>query len=137
MSEHDDRERPRPELEPEADEAELREAERLREALEGGSEHDLAELARSLRAAWEPGDLSGVEHERLVRVAMSRARGGARGRVIYVAFGATALAAAAAFALRHSRAQRARRCELVQSARRDCASTIKSRNRATSRRPSR
>lgn len=99
MSEHDDRERPRPELEPDADDAELREAERLREALEGGGEHDLAELARSLRAAWEPGDLSGVEHERLVRAAMSRARGGARGRVIYVAFGATALAAAAAFAL--------------------------------------
>lgn len=108
MNEHDDHKRagsePAPvdgELPDElvADEAELREAERLREALEGRGGHELADLSRSLQAAWEPKDLAGSQHEQLVLAAMGRARRSQRGRVIYVSFGAAALAAAAAFAV--------------------------------------
>jgi len=108
MSEHDDHKRAGPEPAPVdgelpeelvATQEELREAERLREALEGEGSHDLAELSRSLQSAWEPKDLDASQHEQLVRAAVDKSRRSSRGRVIYVSFGAAALAAAAAFAV--------------------------------------
>lgn len=108
MKEHDDQKRAGPgsspvdvelpdELAP--TEEELREAERLREALEGRGSHGLADLSQALQSAWEPKDLDASEHERLVREAVDKSRRLQRGRVIHVSFGAAALAAAAAFAV--------------------------------------
>lgn len=108
MNEHDDHKRAGPEPTPvdgelpdelAPTEEELREAERLREALEGRGSHGLAELSNSLRSAWEPKNLDASQHEQLVRAAIDKSRRSSRGRVIYVSFGAAALAAAAAFAV--------------------------------------
>ncbi len=74
---------------------ELRESERLRHALESGDEaHPDAALARALAAALRP--------EELPRATAERAAGRVKVRkpnVVYVTFGALALAAAAGFAL--------------------------------------
>jgi hypothetical protein len=90
MSEHKDQE-------PTAEEQ--REAEALREALEGRGEHDLAELAHALRMADNPPEIDASVNAELVAGAIARTHRG-RSKVIYVAFGAaSALALAAAFAL--------------------------------------
>jgi hypothetical protein len=74
---------------------ELRESERLRRALEDGDElHPDAALARALGAAMNPAPLPRATAERLAgRAARSRPN------VVFVTFGALALAAAAGFAL--------------------------------------
>lgn len=78
-----------------ASEAELRESERLRQALESGDEaHPDAALARALAAAQNPAEFSRASAERVAARTTSR-----RPNVVYVTFGALALAAAAAFAL--------------------------------------
>jgi len=78
---------------PSADE--LRESERLRQALENDdADHPAAALARALRAAAHPVPLEPERGRRVTERALSR-----RPNVVFVAFGAAALAAAAAFAL--------------------------------------
>lgn len=73
---------------------EAAEAEALREALEDPTRAgDDAELARALRAAWEPGPLDEQRHAALVQAALARPR---RGRVVRVSFGAAAVLALAA-----------------------------------------
>jgi hypothetical protein len=77
---------------------EVTQSERLREALEGRAEHDHLELVQALSAAARSAEAPAP------RVDVTQALGAkpaARGRLIYVAFGATTavLAAAAAFAL--------------------------------------
>jgi hypothetical protein len=80
-------------------EQELREAEALREALEGRGEHALAELATALRAAESPSELPPQVNAALVRGALQGARRSGP-RVLYLSFGAAAaLALAAAVAL--------------------------------------
>jgi hypothetical protein len=76
---------------------EMRESERLRIALEtSDTGHPDAALARALKTALAPNTPGTGEAERAAeRLSSSRPRG----RVIYVSFGAVALAAAAAFAL--------------------------------------
>jgi hypothetical protein len=87
--------RPPPDPTPE----EVREAQALREALEGRGEHELAALAGALKLAHDPPELEPSLNESLVRAAIARAHP-SRSRVVYVAFGAaTALALAAAAAL--------------------------------------
>jgi hypothetical protein len=78
-------------------EDEMRESERLRIALEtSDTGHPDAALARALKTALAPNTPGTGEAERAAeRLSSSRPRG----RVIYVSFGAVALAAAAAFAL--------------------------------------
>ena len=74
---------------------ELRESERLRQALEtGDGAHPGAALARALRAATHPDSLAPEENRRVAGRAVVR-----RPNVVYVTFGAVALAAAAAFAV--------------------------------------
>jgi hypothetical protein len=74
---------------------ELRESERLRQALESDDvSHPDAALARALKAATRPEPLSPRDAQRLVPTAAPR-----RPNVVYVTFGAVALAAAASFAL--------------------------------------
>jgi len=78
---------------------EVREAQALREALEGRAEHELAELASCLKFAHDPPQIDRTLNEALVRGAIARAHR-SRSRVIYVSFGAaTALALAATVAL--------------------------------------
>jgi len=74
---------------------ELRESERLRQALEtGDGEHAGAALARALRAATHPDSLGQEGSRRAAARAVPR-----RPNVVYVTFGAVTLAAAAAFAV--------------------------------------
>jgi len=78
-----------------ATEEELRASERLRRALESGDEqHQDAALARALTAATNPVPLSPAAERRLLAQSAPR-----RPKLVYVTFGAVALAAAAAFAL--------------------------------------
>jgi hypothetical protein len=78
-----------------ASEDELRESERLRLALERRDDgHPDAALARALAAAARPTELARATAERAARRVGPR-----RPNVVYVTFGALALAAAAAFAL--------------------------------------
>jgi len=78
---------------PSADE--LRESERLRQALESDdSDHAGAALARALRAAARPEALAPERSRRATERALPR-----RPNVVFVAFGAVALAAAAGFGL--------------------------------------
>jgi len=87
---------------PSADE--LRESERLRQALETGDDaHAGAALARALRAAANPAPLAPEHTRRVAERALPR-----RPNVVFVTFGAAALAAAAAFALlvAHPRAEK-------------------------------
>jgi hypothetical protein len=78
---------------PSADE--LRESERLRHALETGDEaHAGAALARALAAAVHPEPLPPLRALRVAEAALPR-----RANVVFVSFGAVALAAAAAFAV--------------------------------------
>jgi hypothetical protein len=80
-----------------ADEA--RESERLRRALESGDEgHPDVRLLRALSSAREPASLS-PEASTRARAGLERARRAPRTNVVFVTFGAAALAAAAAFAL--------------------------------------
>ena len=73
-------------------EAELADSVRLREALEGGLDHPGAELAKSLRASWDPSEL-----ERGDQLLSSAVASRARGKLVRVAFGgAAALLALAA-----------------------------------------
>jgi hypothetical protein len=83
---------------------ELRESERLRQALEtDDAEHAGASLARALRAAANPEALAPERTRRVADHALPR-----KPNVVFVTFGAAALAAAAAFALlfAHPRAER-------------------------------
>jgi hypothetical protein len=76
-------------------EDEVRASERLRVALESDeTSHPDAALARALRAATSPEPLAAEQARRLAASATPR-----RPNVVYVTFGAVALAAAAAFAL--------------------------------------
>lgn len=78
-----------------ATEDELRESERLRQALEHGDDaHPDASLARALASALRPAELPRAAAERAVQRVKPRGP-----NVVYVTFGALALAAAAAFAL--------------------------------------
>jgi hypothetical protein len=80
-----------------ASDDEIRESERLRRALEDDDSNDAdARLARALRSATAPEPLTEPAAE---RARTKLRRGGGRARVVYVAFGAAALALAAAFAL--------------------------------------
>jgi hypothetical protein len=82
-------------------EEEVAQADELRADLEDPRrESELAELARTVSAAWEPRDLSEEEHRALVEQAVSRPRARARGaRVIRISFGAAAMVALAASVL--------------------------------------
>ncbi len=81
----------------EASDDELRESERLREALErGDASHADAALARALAAAVRPEPPTELTEARARGAALDRSR---RTSVVFVTFGAVALAAAAAFAL--------------------------------------
>ncbi len=75
-------------------EAERAAAESLRDALQHGHEQAEADLARALSAAWNPRDLAPAEHRAIVDAALSRRQ--ARGRIIRVSFGASAIIALAA-----------------------------------------
>jgi hypothetical protein len=78
---------------------ELRESERLRQALDAGDEsHPDVGLLRALRAAEAPESLS-PEADGALRGRHARRTRGSGANVIFVSFGAAALAAAAAFAL--------------------------------------
>jgi hypothetical protein len=79
-------------------EEETAQAEELRKDLDDPRrESQLAELARTVSAAWEPRDLSQEEHRLLVQQAVSRPVPRSRGaRVIRVSFGAAAMLALAA-----------------------------------------
>lgn len=79
-------------------EEEVAQAEKLRADLEDPRRaSELAEVARTLSAAWEPRDLSKEEHRALVEQAVSRPRTRARGaRVFRISFGAAAMVALAA-----------------------------------------
>lgn len=75
-------------------EEEARASERLRQALDRGDDtHEAAVLARALRAAVNPTPLPPAAERRAARATAPRAS------VVYVAFGAVALAVAAGFAL--------------------------------------
>lgn len=81
----------------EASDDELRESERLRDALErGDASHADAALARALAAAVRPEPPAERTEARARSAALDRSR---RTNVVFVTFGAVALAAAAAFAL--------------------------------------
>ncbi len=84
-------------------EEEVAESVRLRDALETGSEHAGADLARALTAALAPQPLDQDTSKRLARRATaSEERAAAepeRGNVVYVAFGAAAAVAALAAAV--------------------------------------
>jgi hypothetical protein len=98
----------------ESDKAERASAEALRRALEGsedgsspktaaGDPEGLAELAESLRAAYDPKALSTRDHEEILSRAVPAAKNGGRSNVIRVSFGvvsAMAIAAAMVFYLR-------------------------------------
>jgi len=72
-------------------EAELADSVRLREALDGGLDHPGAELAKALRASWDPSELArGAE---LLRSAVASRT---RGQVVRAAFGGAAVLALAA-----------------------------------------
>ena len=73
---------------------ELAEAAKLREALDGKGDDELAE---SLRSAWKPDDIDARRHEAIVEAALAKAK--KRGKVIRIGFAATVLAAAAGFAI--------------------------------------
>jgi hypothetical protein len=78
---------------------ELRESERLRQALDAGDEsHPDVRLLRALRAAKVPASLS-PETAEAARSRAGRRTRGSGANVLFVSFGAAALAAAAAFAL--------------------------------------
>lgn len=64
-------------------------------------EHEIPdpELARVLRAAWSPEDLSAEEHRKLVAGAIAPRRGRGRTTVVRVSFGASAILALAASVL--------------------------------------
>ena len=82
-------------------EEEIRESERLREALEAGSENEDAELLRAVKSSASPAPLASSDLEARVERALvsfdARKRRG--GVVIRVAFGASLLVAAAAVIL--------------------------------------
>ncbi len=82
-------------------EEEMAQAEKLRRDLDDPRrESRLADLARTVSAAWEPRDLSKEEHRLLVQQAVSRPAARARGaRVVRVSFGAAATLALAASVL--------------------------------------
>ena len=81
-----------------ASEEEARESERLRQALDAGDEsHPDVRLLRALAAARDPSALSSGAAQR-ARATLGDARR-PRSNVVFVTFGAAALAAAAAFAL--------------------------------------
>jgi len=103
---HDDLDFPPP------SEEEIRESERLREALEDPSNaNEGAELLRAVKSAAAPKALDPSELEARVERSLASPSGARRGVVIRVAFGATALAVAAAaaviFALGHGPAAKA------------------------------
>jgi hypothetical protein len=77
------------------DEAERRESETLREALDGRGDHALAELASALGAAARPAALDPRHNDRLVSAALSAAKR-PRKNVVFVVFGAIGAAAALA-----------------------------------------
>ncbi len=88
----------------EADEEEQAESERLREALDLGVSHPLADLARSVHAAADPGRIDAARNQELLDAALGTATskaGSGNGKLIRVTFGAVTavLAAAAAMAL--------------------------------------
>lgn len=87
-------------LAPPTDE-EMVESERLRVALEEGSSHPAADLARALRAATAPGSLEPGDLDRLADEATDAPAPAPRksGNVVYVAFGAAAAVAALAAAV--------------------------------------
>lgn len=98
----DDRDEHGPHVdEPEPTMAELAEAARLRDALDGTSPPtELSALALGLRAAHSPGDLAPAEHAALVGRALSAPHRRGSGVVVRIAFGAaSALAAAAALSV--------------------------------------
>jgi hypothetical protein len=75
-------------------EEEIAQSERLRRALEGHADHPSADLARALRAAAAPRELSARAAHRLVLASVRATPRARRGKVIYVSFGATAAAIA-------------------------------------------
>lgn len=86
-----------------ASEQEQADSERLREALDLGVEHPLADLARSVQAAAAPGRIDTVRNEALIAAALRDAdssKPAAGGKLIRVSFGTlSAVLAAAAAAL--------------------------------------
>jgi hypothetical protein len=89
-------------------EAELADSVRLREALERGLDQPGADLAKALRASWDPSEL-----ERGDQLLSSAVASRARGQLVRVAFGGAAalLALAASLALVVGGLSRARRVE--------------------------
>jgi hypothetical protein len=81
-------------------EEELKKAEDLRAALDDPAARSSADadLARALRAAWAPSDLSSQQHRRILRAALTKfdERKVRRGRFLRVASGAGAVVALAA-----------------------------------------
>ncbi len=79
---------------------ELRESEALARALdEERPEHELAELADVLRAAWEPSPIERGAHDHLVKKALGRPTKRPRNALLFGGGAAVALAAAAALSL--------------------------------------
>ncbi len=91
------------ECDSEPTEEELEASRQLRDALNGQGEHADAELARALQCAFDPRDLSQLEHQALVNRAVSRHAERKRGRIAAALGTATALALAAGLALLLSR----------------------------------
>jgi hypothetical protein len=80
-------------------EEELKKAEELRASLDDRARpSDDADVARALRAAWSPSDLSAEQHRRILRGAIAKfdERKTRRGRVVRVTIGAGAVVALAA-----------------------------------------
>lgn len=85
------------ELQPTAEELEAATA--LREALEGHGDHPDAELARALRCAVNPPELSQLEHQAIIHQALRKLPNRKRAMTTAVVSAGTALALAAAIAL--------------------------------------
>jgi hypothetical protein len=82
-----------------ASEEEARESERLRQALDAGDEsHPDVRLLRALSAARDPSPLAPDARER-ARRSVAKSASPSKSNVVFVTFGAAALAAAAIFAL--------------------------------------
>lgn len=77
---------------------ELEQARALRDALQAGSDHPEAQLARALRAAWSPAELDAAAHQAILERALQRHRP-RRALVISLAGAGVALALAAGFML--------------------------------------
>lgn len=93
---HDD---DRAELELPPTEQELEAARALREALDGRGEHPDAELARALRCAVDPPELSQLEHQAILNRTLQKLPNRRRSLVVGIAGAGAALALAAALAL--------------------------------------